>query len=239
MPGPSTSRSSVGELIGRPHTRHRRPVPRRIEDIPVAANNSRFDSRARTSCLRSPSGRPGIIASGIVAPQTRRTAPRRRIGGSCGGFGKVKPDATGSGAKVRQPESPQEAHIPYTRRPAEVRYFASPSTTTNRHRPSVPGTGMPSLRWPHHSTTLNGSHHRGERHIGATPSAVAFASRLARARRTPRETARCGHPASRLPLPARLARSIHHSRRTSSRSLNRPIPSRPPQWEGRDARACQ
>jgi hypothetical protein len=88
MPGPSTSRSSVGESIGRPHTRHRRPVPRRIEDIPVAANNSRFDSRARTSCLRSPSGRPGIIASGIVAPQTRRKAPRGRIGESCAESGR-------------------------------------------------------------------------------------------------------------------------------------------------------
>jgi len=32
------------------------------------------------------------------------------------GIGKVKPDATGSGAKVRQPESPQEADLLYTRR---------------------------------------------------------------------------------------------------------------------------
>ena len=150
MPGPSTSRSSVGELIGRPHTRHRRPVPRRIEDIPVAANNSRFDSRARTSCLRSPSGRPGIIASGIVAPQTRRTAPRRRIGGSCGGFGKVKPDATGSGAKVRQPESPQEARPGYTPPPCgstllrlPFNHDQPPSAVSARHRDALAPVAAP------------------------------------------------------------------------------------------------
>ena len=43
-------------------------------------------------------------------------------------------------------------------RPAEVRYFASPSTTSSRQQPSVSGTGTPSTRWPHHSTVLQGCH---------------------------------------------------------------------------------
>ena len=37
-------------------------------------------------------------------------------------------------------------------------YVASPSTTISRQRPSVSGTGIPSIRWPHHSTVLHGSH---------------------------------------------------------------------------------
>src|SRR6266705_4721588 len=39
MPGPSTSRSSVGESIERSHTIHGWLVPRRTEDIPVAPNS--------------------------------------------------------------------------------------------------------------------------------------------------------------------------------------------------------
>ena len=60
------------------------------------------------------------------------------------GIGKVKPDATGSGAKVRQPESPQEAHLLYTRRSAEVRHCASPDGTS-RMGPEKQGVGAP--RW--------------------------------------------------------------------------------------------
>jgi hypothetical protein len=63
--------------MGRPHTRHRRPVPRRIEEMPVAANNSRFDNRARTSCLRSAS-RAGIIAGSLPFWTTARACSRRR-----------------------------------------------------------------------------------------------------------------------------------------------------------------
>jgi len=33
-------------------------------------------------------------------------------------------------------------------------YFASPSTTISCHRPSTSGTGIPSMRWPHHSMVL-------------------------------------------------------------------------------------
>jgi hypothetical protein len=62
--------------MGRPHTRHRRPVPRRIEDMPDAANNSRFDNRARMSRLRAASGRTGIIA-GPWSDQVRDSVASR------------------------------------------------------------------------------------------------------------------------------------------------------------------
>ena len=133
---------------------------------------------------------------------------------------------SGRSSQMPQVRAPRCANQKARRRhiyptPAALRKYAT--SPPLQPRPTAIGRQCPApgcpRSGPHHSTTLNGSHHRGERHIGATASAVAFASRLARARRTPRETARCGHPASRLPLPARLARSIHHSRRTSSRSL--------------------
>jgi hypothetical protein len=159
MPGPSTSRSSVGKLIGRPHTRHRRPVPRRIEEMPVAANNSRFDNRARTSCLRSAS-RAGIIAgsrSGLLlglvlvdgfrlawSLRKRRYRPRLAQHGRSGWEREQSqmPQVPASGE--RQPESPQEARTGYTPPPCESCYFSSPSTTISRRRPSSVGTGIPS-----------------------------------------------------------------------------------------------
>jgi hypothetical protein len=65
--------------------------------------------------------------------------------------GKVVPDAMGQDAQERLRGGPMEGNPSL---PRGTLYFASP----NRHRPSSVGTGIPSTRWPHHSTTLHGMH---------------------------------------------------------------------------------
>jgi hypothetical protein len=63
--------------------------------------------------------------------------------------GKVVPDAMGQDAQERLRGGPMEGNPSL---PRGTLYLASP----NRHRPSSLGTGIPSTRWPHHSTTLHG-----------------------------------------------------------------------------------
>jgi hypothetical protein len=53
-----------------------------------------------------------------------------------------------------------------------ISHLASPSTTINRQRPSTPGTGMPSIRWPHHSTTLHSCHGCQPYHLSISGGSV-------------------------------------------------------------------
>jgi hypothetical protein len=56
-------------------------------------------------------------------------------------------------------------------------YRASPSTTMSRHRPSTSGTGIPSTRWPHHSTVLHSCHGCQPYHLSSSVGRRASGSR--------------------------------------------------------------
>ena len=59
---------------------HGRPVPRCIDEMPVAANKSRFDNRARTRCLSPVSGGSGIMRL-EVGLSACVVGPKRRVPG--------------------------------------------------------------------------------------------------------------------------------------------------------------
>src|SRR6266446_7938503 len=127
-PAPWTWRSTSAGSIARRHTMHGRPVPRLDLDTPLTGGRRASDRRARICCRNSPSeaAEPPEMDQPGVRGRARRSLARIMDGPPhnagttlwCRGISlrKGEPDSTGRGARMRQPENPQEAIGVYTGR---------------------------------------------------------------------------------------------------------------------------
>src|SRR5882724_6168073 len=105
-----------------------RPVPLWILYAPPTGSRRPCTSRTRICCLNCSSERRDVVMGHLGGTRRARVINRGRR--SHGGTGRVKPDATGSGAKgapTREPAGGRYTLHPPA--PEEVRYFASPATT--------------------------------------------------------------------------------------------------------------